>query len=149
MSTLDEYFAPRVPGSGKNAIAGMILVSVDLGNASGRCTLACKLHALLHVVRELQGEVGYAGVNSIRDYLLMEGVVKSEFEVPKLLKLAHNEGLVREGPIPSTWMAVNGRRAQPHGMLSYSRTGHSISQYDCAVPVARKLLFSLWERNCS
>lgn len=106
MSTLDEYFVQRAPASTKS----LILVSIDLGSESGRFTLVSKLRALLDVVRELQGEVGYAGVNSIRDYLLMGGVAKSDFEVQKLMKFAHRLSLIEEGQVPSTWRAVGTAR---------------------------------------
>jgi hypothetical protein len=122
MSTLDEYFAPRAPASEKNAILSLILVSVDSGSESGRSTLAFKLGALLHFLRELHGEVGYAGVDSIRDYLIMKGVVKSELEVQRLLKFAHRLGLIGEGQIPSTWGAVGAQEGEEVELDCYFHT---------------------------
>jgi len=133
MSTLDKYFAPRVPASETNGILlNVILLSVDLKIEYAEYALAFKLHALLQIIRELQAQVGCAGVGSIRDYLLIRGIVRSESEVSKLLRLAHHERLVKEGPIPSTWIVVHGRRIRPDGMLSYSEGSHSVmSQHDC------------------
>jgi hypothetical protein len=104
MSTLDKYFAPRVPASENRILLNVILLSVDLKIEYAEYALAFKLHALLRIIRELQTQAGCAVVGSISDYLLIRGIVRSESEVPKLLRLAHREGLITQGSIPSTWM---------------------------------------------
>jgi hypothetical protein len=106
MSTLDKYLAPRVPVNETNGILlNVILLGVDLKIVYAEYALSFKLHALLQIIRELQNQAGCAVVDSIRDHLLIRGIVKSESEVSKLLKLAHREGLITQGSIPSTWMA--------------------------------------------
>jgi hypothetical protein len=94
-----------MPDHGKNIVC-MVLVSVGLGNASSGHTLAFKLYALLQAIRELQRGIEYAGVDSIRDYLLVQESLRSESEVSKLLKLASKLGLIEEGRIPSTWRVI-------------------------------------------
>ena len=113
MTTLDEYFNPRATAEQKHAI----IVNVTLFNVvSAHCLVANpvqyalnKLRALLDVIYALQVQEGYATVNSIRDRLLVEGLVKSTPEASRLLKLAHRVQLIREGHIPSTWIVPEER----------------------------------------
>jgi hypothetical protein len=108
MSTLEAYLKPRMPTERKDRTSAIaVLLGVyPTGDLVGH-TLIFKMHALLQVIRHLQNRAGYANVDSIRDLLLVSGCLRFEDEVSRLLRLAKGIGLIKEGPILSTWIALS------------------------------------------